>query len=61
MSIQHDQPVHGHDIEIGTDVQPLEQSTSSMPITVSKPVTDMPLDKGNNKKIKLKINETVNM
>ena len=59
--IQHDQPVHVCDIEMGAAVQPLEESSSSVPKTGNEPVTIVPLDKENNVNKITKGNKTMNI
>ena len=61
MSVQHDQPVHVCDIEMGAAIQPFEGSTPSVPITGNEPVTNTLLHE---KIMKSEINngnETVNI
>ena len=61
MSIQHDQPVCVHDIEMGAAVQPLEESTSSLPNAWNEPLTDVPHDEENNENEVYDGKETVNI
>ena len=60
-SIGHDQWVHVSNIEMGADMQPLEASTSSVPITGNEPATILPLDKENNENQINYGNETANI
>ena len=48
-SIQHHQLVYVCDIEMGPDVQTLEESALSVPIIGNQPVTIICVDKENNK------------
>ena len=59
-SSQHNQPVHIYNIEMGADVQPLEEGTSSVPIMGNEPITNIPFNEENNESEITDGNQTIN-